>query len=56
MNIRDEVKERDIKVAAMSIVNHVLETAGASVETRQAINDGCDEFTITTITNLISTQ
>lgn len=44
--------ERKIKMAAMSIVNYTLETAGVGVDTRQAINDRCDAFAVSELSAL----
>jgi hypothetical protein len=44
---------RDIKIAAMNIVNHTLETADISAALRQAINDKCDEHAVAVITQLL---
>ena len=41
-----------LEYAAMSIVNHALELAGVSVETRQRINDECFDHAIDVIKGL----
>lgn len=43
-----------IRVTAMAIVNHTLESGGVPVETRQRINDECDLFAIEQITKLVT--
>ncbi len=48
------VDARRVKMTAMSIVNHTLETAGLAPEKRQAINDTCDDFAVSALMELLS--
>jgi hypothetical protein len=47
---------RDIRRAAISIVNRTLEASGATVEVRQSVNDACDEYAESVIRELLGAE